>query len=278
MKINRIAILLVVLAAMGCASRRSPEKSGITVTIAPLKYIAEGITGDDFDINVMVPAGASPETYEPTPLQMMEVENSHLVLAVGLMDFERSLVDKLSESVTVCDLSRGVKLLAGTCSHGHAHGIDPHIWMSPRQLRVMARNAYEAVAAVFPDSVRYADNYGRLVGEIDMLDSLVEARLDESAHRSFVTFHPVFTYYAADYGLNQIALESEGKEPSAARIKEVIEIARRDSLRTVVCQSQMPSTSVETVAGEIGAKVVVTDPLSSDVRGAVLHITDVITR
>lgn len=278
MKTVRFVVLLVMLATAGCTSRRSSVQPGITVTVAPLRYIAEGITGNDFDINVMVPAGASPETYEPSPSQMMDIENSRIVMAVGLMDFERSLMEKLGANVDICDLSRGVKLLAGTCSHGHAHGVDPHIWMSPKQLRVMARNAYEAVAAAFPDSAKYGDNYRRLAAEIEALDSLVEARLAESSRRSFVTFHPVYTYYADDYGLRQVALESEGKEPSAVRIKEVIEIARRDSLHTVVCQSQMPSTSVETVAGEIGAKVVMTDPLCSDVRGAILHVTDVITR
>lgn len=271
-------LLLLLLTTACCTTQRNTESRSITVSIPPLQYIVREIVGNDFDIEIIVPAGASPETYEPTPAQMMELERSRIVMALGLMDFERTLMEKLSERAEICDLSRGVKLLAGTCNHGHRHGTDPHIWMSPKQLRLIARNAYEAIAAAFPDSVRYTDNYWRLDSSIARLDSLVAAHVAASPHRSFITFHPVYTYYAADYGLTQIALESEGKEPSAARIKEVVEAARRDSLHTIVCQSHLSTASVETVASELGIGTVTTDPLSSDLPAEIIRITDIVTR
>ncbi|MDE5637303.1 MAG: zinc ABC transporter substrate-binding protein, partial [Alistipes sp.] len=137
------------------------------VTIAPLAEIVGGITGDDFTLEVLVPAGASPETFEPTPKQFMALNESKAVFAIGLIDFETALTARMADASKVVDLSRGIATETGCCSHHahgahHAHGVDPHVWTSPRQLKIMARNAYEAIHAMYPDSAKYTSAFEKL--------------------------------------------------------------------------------------------------------------------
>lgn len=267
-----------------CANTRSAsEKETLFVSIAPLKAIVEGITGDDFDIRVLVPAGASPESFEPSMKQFVALNESQLVFSVGLIDFEKNLVAKLSDRSKVADLSRGIELIEGECSHHHhghhhAHGTDPHIWSSPSTLKIMARNAFEAIHSQYPDSVKYETAYTALCQRIDSLDNTVGDICREARHRYFIIYHPALTYLARDYGLEQISIEDEGKEPGAKRLAEIIARARRDSISTVFYQAQFPKSVVETVAGDIGAEAIEIDPLSEDLFNNLEHITRLITR
>ena len=109
----------------------------------------------------LVPPGASPETFEPTPRQFVELNKAQLIFNVGLIDFETTLLGKVGDQAKVVNLSRGIDLIAGSCSHGHhghdhghAHGVDPHVWTSPKALQTMAANAYEAIRNAYPDSVK----------------------------------------------------------------------------------------------------------------------------
>lgn len=139
--------LLIAIVCGGCTSRRQADGEPLYVSILPLRSLVQGIVGDDFDIEVLVPPGASPETFEPTPRQFVGLNKARMVFNVGLIDFETTLLAKIEDQAKVVNLSRGIELIAGTCSHGshghtHTHGIDPHVWTSPRALQKMAENAY----------------------------------------------------------------------------------------------------------------------------------------
>ena len=135
--------LLIAILCGGCTSRRPADGEPLYVSILPLRSLVQGIVGDDFDIEVLVPPGASPETFEPTPRQFVGLNKARMVFNVGLIDFETMLLAKVEDQAKVVDLSRGIELITGTCSHGshghtHTHGIDPHVWTSPRALQKMA--------------------------------------------------------------------------------------------------------------------------------------------
>lgn len=269
---------------VGCGEPRpATDPTTIYVSIAPLRSLVEAITEQDFPVEVLVPAGASPENFELSPKQYIALNEAQWLFSTGLIEFEQALVDKLPSQEKVIDLSRGIELLAGTCSHAHhghshAHGIDPHIWTSPRALKTMSENLFHAIRERYPDSVCYAQNFNRLQERLEALDRAIEAQITASGVEQFIIYHPALTYYARDYGLRQIAIEEEGKEPSAKRLAELIRTARAEGIRTVLVQRQFPRSSVEAVAEDMAAEVIEFDPLAEDVIRNIDHITTLITR
>ena len=275
--------LLIAILCGGCTSRRPADGEPLYVSILPLRSLVQGIVGDDFDIEVLVPPGASPETFEPTPRQFVGLNKARMVFNVGLIDFETTLLAKIEDQAKVVDLSRGIELIAGTCSHGshghtHTHGIDPHVWTSPRALQKMAENAYEAIREAYPDSVKYETNYRLLQQELKALDERTAARIAASDVEYFIIYHPALTYYARDYGLRQIAIEADGKEPSAKQLTQLIRQAREDGVRRILYQSQFPASAVEVIARDIDAEYAEVDPLREDVIANIEEITGIITR
>lgn len=275
--------LLIAILCGGCTSRRPADGEPLYVSILPLRSLVQGIVGDDFDIEVLVPPGASPETFEPTPRQFVGLNKARMVFNVGLIDFETTLLAKVEDQAKVVNLSRGIELIAGTCSHGshghtHTHGIDPHVWTSPRALQKMAENAYEAIRKAYPDSVKYETNYRLLQQELKALDERTAARIAASDVEYFIIYHPALTYYARDYGLRQIAIEADGKEPSAKQLTQIIRQAREDGVRRILYQSQFPASAVEVIARDIDAQYVEVDPLREDVIANIEEITGIITQ
>ena len=284
MRTAYLYLLFLSLFATGCtSSTRQTDKERLYVSILPLRSIIEQIVGDDFKVDVLVPAGASPESFEPTPRQYVALNRSKLVFNVGLIDFENTLLAKVEDQEKVVNLSRGIELIAGTCSHGshghtHTHGIDPHVWTSPRALQKMAENAYEAIRKAYPDSVKYETNYRLLQQELKALDERTAARIAASDVEYFIIYHPALTYYARDYGLRQIAIEADGKEPSAKQLTQIIRQAREDGVRRILYQSQFPASAVEVIARDIDAQYVEVDPLREDVIANIEEITGIITQ
>ena len=276
-------IAVVLIAATAC---RHPEKHSertMYVSIAPIKYIVDEIVGDDFDVEVLVPAGASPETFEPTPKQFIALNSARLIFGTGLLDFENNLLEKVEDHTKIIDLSLGIETIAGSCSHTHHgkhcnHGIDPHIWCSPKELMVMAENAFEAIRGAMPDSVKYETRYDALCQKLLDLDEEVGEMCRCSTNQYFIIYHPALTYLARDYGLQQVAIENEGKEASAKRLAEIIENARKDGVKRVFYQSQFPRSSVEVVCEDIGAEAVEINPLAyeavENIREMVFLITE----
>lgn len=272
---------------VSCAPDAGCDDNALMVSIQPLKYIVDEIVGDDVNVDVLVPPGSSPETYEPTPAQLKAAEKARLLFTTGLIGFENELVGKLPDKERIVNLSSGIELIEGDCSHsahhgdvgepgGHHHGVDPHIWTSPKALKQMAETVYARISELWPDSVAYAVNYRRLQERLDELDKTVAAKTAASERRSFVIFHPGLTYYARDYGLRQIPLENDGKEPSARQLREVVELARQERISKVLYQSEFPRSMVEVAAAEIGAQSVEIDILGYDVVDNILSITDLI--
>ena len=275
---RRILICFLLL-SVSCAGHRSESDNILIVSIPPLKYIVESIVGDDFRIEVLLPSGASPETYEPTPLQMADVHNSAMVFSTGLIAFEQNILSKtaVGNSKKYIDLGRNVQPIDSHGDCAHHHGTDPHIWTSPKALRTMAHNAIEAISEHYPDSARYMSNFEALEADIDRLDSLVAGRIAAAGVKRFVVFHPAFSYYARDYGLEQIALEDDGKEPSAERMRNLVNELRGKGIKRVIYQKEFPKAMADVFAAEIGATAAEVDILNEDIKTSILRATDLRT-
>ena len=283
---RKILYLFIYIAlAMMLYSCNNIEKKSydntIFVSIAPLKPIVEAIVGDDFSVEVLVPAGASPETFEPTPKQFIALNESVMVLSTGLLDFEKSILQRVHDQSKVINLSQGIATIAGSCSHTHHgkhchHGVDPHIWCSPKCIDIMAKNTYNAIVAMVPDK-DFSTAYSTLNEQIKELDSVVTKLCNNSSLPYFIIYHPALTYLARDYNLEQVAIEHEGKEPGAKHLATIIERARRDGMKRVFYQSEFPESSVAIVAEDIGAETVEINPLDENIFENIVTITTLIT-
>lgn len=265
------SLLLLALAAAGAAA--APLR--VVVSVAPQAELATRLGGEAIAVTVLVPPGADVETYAPTPQQMAALESAGLVFTVGHPSFplERAYLEPWLErhrgirQVSLAAHARGVP--SGTSGghleeHSGEHG-DPHLWVSPRTMRGAARELAGALALLLPaETARIEERWRRLDAEIEGLDRELEARLRAAAGRAFVIYHPALGYLASDYGLEQWAIEHEGKEPSPARLGRLIASARRERVRVVLVQPGMPKRSAELLAREIGARLLEVDPVAAD--------------
>lgn len=276
---KRITIFIIICALLSaCVTHENnADEKTIFVTITPLKRIVEEITCGDFNIEVLVPEGASPETFEPTARQLTALNEASKVYATGLIDFEQSIIANIDQT-RIVDLSQGITPIAGSCSHGHkhhTHGIDPHTWTSPRTLATMVRTIEHAIISEYPDSTKYSEAAARLTERIEALDRHCAESIERSNTQAILIYHPAYTYYARDYGIRQIAIEHDGKEPSPRQMTAIIEEARRNNIRTILIQPQYSPDKVATIATECNAEIIETNPLADDILLEIQRVTDI---
>ena len=289
-----IITFLFSLLLTACVNKQADEKV-VTVTIEPQRYFAEKIAGDKFKINCVVPTGQSPETYDPTPRQMIQVGNSLDYLQIGYIGFEQAWMDKIRENnpkLEFFDTSKGMNLLTDTEEDGHDHdhdhdahageehhhhhhgGVDPHIWSSISGARVIAKNTLDAFIALDPDNTDYfRQNYNLLVEEIDQTEAEIKRLLDPLTDRTFIIYHPALTYFANEFHLTQLCIEMDGKEPSPAQLKQLVETARTHNARVVFIQREFDQKNAELIAKETGCKLTVINPLDYHWAKEMIHIT-----
>lgn len=274
--------LLLLIPACKPAGSSDPEKPVISVSILSQQYFLESLAGDLVQVNVMIPPGASPATYEPTFSQLRNLEQSALYMRIGYIGFELSWMDKIlsvNPDMEVADLSRGIDLIRGEDPEGHQHqggeggGTDPHIWMSVRNAKVISSNMYESLCSLVPsEKERFSSNLSKLHTRLDSLDQMITEMLAGRDHSSFMIYHPSLSYFARDYGLQQLAMEFEGKTPSPAHLKEMSDLGMEHHISTIFLQSQFDQKNAGTLAEEIGAEVVQINPLDPDWYNQMLFI------
>jgi zinc transport system substrate-binding protein len=253
----------------------------ITVSILPQKFIAEQICGDKFAVKVLLPPGANHETYEPTPRDMASLEEANLYFSIGYLDFELNWLPRFTagqQGLKVINTSVGIHLIEGHDHHDvHGRGIDPHTWLSTTNVKIQARNI--ASALMKSDTIHSAYFKHRLEKFehlADSIDNQIRIRLSSCPGKPFLIFHPALAYFARQYGLEQISIEFEGKEPSAARIRELIDISRKKKIGTIYISREFDTRNAAAIAEEINAKVIVFDPMSADWAGNMIHLAELI--
>ena len=283
---KRFILAIVVISLIISCHHNSEfvEKPILSVSILPQLYFVEQLAGELVEVNVMIPPGASPATYEPTVSQLGKLERSETYLRIGHVGFELSWMDKISSvnpGMKIVDLSRGIDLIEEMEEEeeghrGHSHGgVDPHIWLSAHNARIIASNLYEELLLMFPD---HQDELSKRMEKFSLsLDSLhwaISTQLEGLDNRSFMIYHPALTYFARDYGLHQYPLEIEGKSPSPAHLRHMVDLGRSQKISRIFIQDQFDRKNAEVLAGEIGAEIIQFDPLDPDWMEQMLYIVD----
>ena len=265
-----VACLLTITFSCNQAAE-STDKIGIIVTLLPQAEFAESIGGDKVEVTVMVPPGASPHTYEPTPSQMTALSKAQLYAKVGSgVEFELTWMDKLiaqNKDMLVVDCSEGVELqqmVAGD-EDEPAGSMDPHIWMSPRNAQIMVRNIADGLIRVDPNNRPYYEqNRDAYLEKLAQLDQDIRGELSTVQNRVFMVYHPAFGYFASEYDLTMLPIEDEGKEPTPAGLQHLIEQAQENNIHVVFVEPQFNPQSAEVIASAIDGRVVSADALARD--------------
>ena len=231
---NFIYILIILCLSACKPSAQSEQKPTITVTLEPLRYFTEAIAGDQYEIVSMVPKGSSPETYDPTPQQLVALNKSQAYFRIGHIGFEQTWMDRIasnSPQLKFFDTSEGIDLIhtAGHQhgDHYHAGGVEPHVWNSANNAIILAENIYQTLCKLdSPNQTYYKERLDSLKLTIQETDKTIRELL-QKADRTFLIYHPALSYFARDYGLKQVSIEEEGKEPSPAQLKTLIETCRK---------------------------------------------------
>ena len=266
-----------------CGRSTPPESAAalnVTVSILPQKYFVERIGGGHVSVNVMVEPGASPATYEPKPQQLAALSRSAAYFSIGVA-FEQVWLEKISSAnpdMLLVDTAAGIERMPMGEETGTAN-LDPHIWLSPRLVEVQAQNICAALAQIDPTHAKdYDANLASFEADIDALDTDIRQKLAGVESRKFIVFHPAWGYFARDYGLEMIPIEVGGQEPSAAELAQVIAIAQEEHIQVVLAQPEFSTRSAETIAGEIGGRVLLISPLAPDWLDNMRRVADTFTQ
>ncbi|TCD47721.1 zinc ABC transporter substrate-binding protein [Chlorobium sp. N1] len=278
----RILLLLLMALPSGCAVPERDGRMRVAVSIQPLAWFAERIAGGRATVEVMVPPGGNPHTYEPLPRQMAALDGAALFVKAGSgVEFELDWMPRflaLNPGLRVCDASRGVRLLPmGGEAHagGHDHRMDPHFWLDPSNGLLIADNIARSMAGADPSGAEtYLANAELLKRELRELDRSIRTALAPSRGGSFLVFHPAWGYYAHAYGLRQLAAESGGKELTPRQMRSVVDRARAEGIRVVFVSPEFSSAQAAAIAREIDGVTRVVDPLAMDYSANLLRATE----
>ncbi len=280
-------LALVIVPLLGaCQSNAAPAAQdagqvNITVSVVPLAYFAERIGGNWVNINTMVGPGEEPHSYEPTPEQMVAISESPVFFSIGV-EYEDVWLPKFEETnpeMLVVDTSEGIERIPVATSvaevgaqtdteedhHDEEGGLDPHVWLSPENGKIIAENMLNGLISIAPEhEADFQSNYDALIAEIDALDAQIQETLAGAQNQSFIVFHPAWGYFAKQYGLEQIAVQVGGQDPSASELAALVDIARARGITVIFVQPSFNSASAEALAKEIGGTVAAADPLAED--------------
>lgn len=273
--IARLLILIVVFAATVLFA--SEKEIVVAVSLQPYATIVKMVGGARVNVVTLLPPGADPHNYEPKPAIIKAFSLAEIYFTDG-SGLDKAWMPRFlgaNKKVKVMDISKNIewmKMEDEHEAHGHHHDedLDPHIWTSPTRVKYLAFNIYEALKSVDPEHVAYYNS--RIQSTRDAMIKL-ERQLNEAVinmpveHRSFIVFHPSYGYLAKDFKLKQYAIEVNGKEPKPRDLAELIKVGRKKGVKTVFVQPQFSKRAAATIAKDLKAVVVETDPLDADFIG-----------
>lgn len=275
MKVRKIHILFLwlmvllsglLLHACGSASHTPDSRKVVTVSLPPQKFLLDRIVGDRMEVRCLLGQGSDPESYEPGMSQMLNLEKSVAYFRIGHIGFEDAIIDKVKQAcpdLEIFDNSKGVSYVFGTHGDESPDEVDPHIWSSPANVRIIAANMLRAAVSV--DSVNapyYEANFRRLMATVDSVDHVVGEMVEAAPSRSFVVWHPSLSYFARDYGLKQISLGAEHKESSVGDLRQRVGLAKESGARIFFMQQDVDSRAAQSIVSETGLKAVSVNPLN----------------
>lgn len=266
LKVLSMLLSLLLLCSVSTAAKAESNPVKVFVSILPQAYFVERIGGSYVDVNVLVGPGHSPATYEPTPKQMAKLEKSQVYFRIGT-PFEKGFIGKISgmfKNLQIADTRQDVPFRYFETSSGKDVP-DPHIWLDPKLVKIQADTIYTTLRKIDPaHEETYKMNVRAFKNDLDAIDAKIEKILAPIRGETIYVFHPAFGYFCDSYGLKQIAVEVEGKEPSPKQLSHLISQAKKDGVKVIFVQPEFSTKNAGVIAQAIGGAVVPMDPLARD--------------
>lgn len=255
-KLKYFSFLLILLLFISCKdnSDHINEEIKISVTLPPFADLTKQIVGDRAIVNTLIPPGTNAHSYDPAPQQLKKVLDADIYFRVGsLFKLENILLDKIKENISnIVDCSKGVEFIEK----------DPHYWLSPVNAKIITQNILETLNETYPQHKNYfTNNRNQFVRKIDSLDAAIKNNLSGKVERILFVYHPAWKYFAKNYGLEEIAIEQDGKHPKAKNLKNFIEIAKAKGVSCIFFDPHFDDSAVTTIASSLGLKIDSLDPL-----------------
>lgn len=239
--------------------KESTKSINVMVSILPQVEFVKRIGGDKVNVMEMIPPGFSPATYDPSPDQLRKLQDANIYFRIGHIPFEKAQMEKLEKlnpKMKVVDTSEGISLLEGG---------DPHIWLSPKQVKIQAGHIYDALVEYSPESKDYfTQNYNQFIKDLEKLDQKLKNSFAPIKGQKILVFHPAFGYLADSYGFLQEVIEVEGKDPTPSQLQKIINKARNENVKVIFVQAQFSTKSAEAIAQEIDGVVMQINPLAKN--------------
>lgn len=234
----------------------------VSVSIPPEAYFLKQIAGDSLIINILVPQDIDPHAFEFKPSNLYQLQKSDLYLTIGL-EFEEIWLDKLKDNLThtkILSITQNIPFLESNHEH-ESH--DPHIWLSPALVKILATNIASILSDHFPEHKKlYANNLQNFLTQIDALQETIKNKLTSLKNRTFLVYHPAWAYFAKEFDLKELAIQNQDKEPTPQELAQTIAQAKQEKIKTIFIQSGFSSQSISMVAKSCGATTWTSNPLA----------------
>jgi len=283
--------LFLCVCMSGCTeqtTRSASEPLVIACTIPPQEEFIRAVAGDyPVSVLVMVPPGANPHTYEPTPSQIAQMESANLYLALGSgIEFENrwlSQIRSMYPNLSIIMTAEQIDLIPADHlheehedpQHHDEQGMDPHVWLSLENTARIVNKTADAMVHERPymRDVFYA-NRDRYTSQLFEVDHTIRSTLKSLQNRAILVYHPAFGYFCRDYNLTQIAIEENGREPSAQHLAAIITQAQNEGIRLIFAEPESSTKQAETLARELNGTVVLISPLAGNYLENMQRIAD----
>ena len=279
--------LIAFVAILSCShSYTDKDKLKVTVSIPPEAFLVKAIAADLVDLNCIMENGNNPESFEPSVNQILKLSDSDIYFAIGLLDFEHKLIENSrSNSTKVYLFCDSLTLLYGThgkCPYGHHHhtsDADPHLWTTISNLKSMSEIIYNALSEIDSKNCdEYTANYNARVSQLDSLDFYIKTAAENSKSKSFIVWHPSLSYFAKEYGYNQISIGNDHKEQSISKLIENISEATSHNAHIFFYQKDFDQTQALTANEKIDARFVEINTMNENIIEELKFISDELTK
>ena len=277
--ISALIMSFIISITSGCSTNEKvngtiDKKHIIAVTIVPEQTFVKAVCGDLAEVIALVPPGNSPENYEPTPIQMEKFSKAELYFSIGVPTEEANILPNVGNT-KVISLQKEVSsvFVDRTFESGER---DPHIWLSPKRVKVMIEVIKRELSTLDPVNKNiYEKNASDYLKQLDSADKQILSVLKEVKNKKFIVYHPAFGYLADDYGLTMYELDEEGKEATAQRLQQMVDLAKMENIKVIFYQQEIDSHQSQAFAEEIGGKTIQLAPLDADYIGNLKKMADV---
>jgi len=283
---KRAVLLFIIFWFLLSAQNASPVDIKVVASIYPLGDIAKQVGGEKVAVKVLLPPGASPHTFEPTPVETMEIHKARVFVKAGAgLEFWAEKVVKTSgnKGLITVDASSGLPLIRQIHSHDPLIGktkdlesADPHIWLDPMFVKKIADKIVDALSKADPDGKAYYTKRAEIYKkDLEALHKEISDRVKGFKVKEYITFHPAWNYFSQRYGLKIAGVieESPGREPSPRHIAKIVKEIKRINSKVIFAEPQFNPKIAEVIAKEAGARVLFLDPIGGpNVKGRDTYI------